>query len=76
MVAPPCYAGMKDQNPTPRPDDIELQHPDAWDRFVDAIKRVARHLPPRPFLNEKAGERKLLPATDTLDRQSRATQHP
>ncbi len=51
MVAPPCYIeGMKDQKPAPNPDDIEL-HPDAWDRFVDAVKRVARHPPvekPKP----------------------------
>jgi hypothetical protein len=33
--------GMKDQKPAPNPDDIEL-HPDAWERFVDAVKRVAR----------------------------------
>ena len=42
MVAPPCYMdGMKDQKPAPNPDDIEL-HPDAWDRFVDVVKKVAR----------------------------------
>jgi hypothetical protein len=51
MVAPPCYiGGMKDQKPAPSLDDIEL-HPDAWNRFVDAVKRVARHPPvekPKP----------------------------
>jgi hypothetical protein len=41
MVALPCYMdGMKDQKPAPNPDGIEL-HPDAWDRFVDAVKKVA-----------------------------------
>jgi hypothetical protein len=41
MVAPPCYIGtMKDQKPAPNPDDIELR-PDAWERFVDAVKPVA-----------------------------------
>jgi hypothetical protein len=38
-------AAMKNEKPAPlNPDDIEL-HPDAWDRFVDAVKRVARHPP-------------------------------
>jgi hypothetical protein len=35
---------MTDEKPAPQPDDIELV-PDAWDRFVDAVKRVARHPP-------------------------------
>jgi hypothetical protein len=35
---------MKDEKPALNPDDIEL-HPDAWDRFVDAVKRIARHPP-------------------------------
>jgi len=41
---------MKDQKPALSPDDIEL-HPDAWERFVDAVKRVSRHPPvekPKP----------------------------
>ena len=41
---------MKAEKPGPNPDDIEL-HPDAWDRFVDAVKRVTRHPPvekPKP----------------------------
>jgi hypothetical protein len=45
MVAPPCYdRRMKDEKPALNPNDIEL-HPDAWDRFVKAVKRVARHAP-------------------------------
>lgn len=45
MAAPPCYAaGMKSDKPLPNPDDIEL-HPDAWDRFVRAVKKVAGHAP-------------------------------
>jgi hypothetical protein len=32
---------MKDQKPAPNPDDIEL-HPDAWDRFTDFVKRIAK----------------------------------
>jgi hypothetical protein len=35
---------MKSEKPAPKPDDIELV-PDAWDRFVDAVKRVAKHPP-------------------------------
>jgi hypothetical protein len=35
---------MKSEKPVPKPDDIELV-PDAWDRFVDAVKKVARHPP-------------------------------
>jgi hypothetical protein len=41
---------MKNQKPMPNPDDIELR-PDAWERFVDAVKRIARHPPiekPKP----------------------------
>jgi hypothetical protein len=42
MVAAPCYIGrMKDQKPAPNRDDIEL-HPDAWDRFTDFVKRIAK----------------------------------
>jgi hypothetical protein len=42
MVAPTCYIGrMKDQKPPPNRDDIEL-HPDAWDRFADFVKRIAK----------------------------------
>jgi hypothetical protein len=32
---------MKNQKPAPNPDDIEL-HPDAWDRFTDFVKRIAK----------------------------------
>jgi hypothetical protein len=35
---------MKSDKPPPNLDDIELV-PDAWDRFVDAVKKVARHPP-------------------------------
>jgi hypothetical protein len=35
---------MKAEKGAPTPDDIELV-PDAWDRFIDAVKRVARHPP-------------------------------
>jgi hypothetical protein len=37
---------VKSEKPTPniKPDDIELVA-DAWDRFVDAVKKVARHPP-------------------------------
>jgi hypothetical protein len=42
---------MKDQKPAPNPDDIEL-HPDAWDRFTDFVKRIAKagpqHRTPKP----------------------------
>jgi hypothetical protein len=44
------YVSMKAENPELKPDDIEL-HPDAWERFIDAVKRVARHPPvekPKP----------------------------
>jgi hypothetical protein len=62
MVAPPCYIeGMKDQKPALNPDDIEL-HPDAWDRFVKALKQVARHPPvekpkPKPTRRRSAAAR-------------------
>ncbi len=36
--------GMKAEKPVPKPDDIELV-PDAWDRFVDAVKKLAPHPP-------------------------------
>lgn len=40
MAAPLCYdRRMKDEKPAPNPDDIELR-PDAWERFVDAVKQV------------------------------------
>jgi len=32
---------MKNQKTAPNPDDIEL-HPDAWDRFTDFVKRLAK----------------------------------
>jgi hypothetical protein len=57
---------MKDQKSAPNPDDIEL-HPDAWERFVDAVKRIARHPPiqqadiqakPPPKRQSPAGKRK------------------
>jgi hypothetical protein len=35
---------MKDPKPVLSPDDIELV-PDAWDRFVRAVKTVAKHPP-------------------------------
>jgi hypothetical protein len=42
---------MKDQKPAPKLDDIEL-HPDAWDRFTDFVKRIAKagpqHRTPKP----------------------------
>lgn len=42
---PPCYMRrMNDEKPTLKPDDIELV-PDAWDRFVGAVKQVVRHPP-------------------------------
>ena len=34
---------MKSEKPE-TPDDIEL-HPDAWERFVEAVKVVAKHPP-------------------------------
>lgn len=36
--------GMKAKEQPQTPDDIELV-PDSWDRFVDAVKRVAKHPP-------------------------------
>ena len=54
MAAPPCYSGgMKTEKPAPNPDDIEL-HPDAWERFVRAVKRVAK----RPPVAHPTGQRK------------------
>jgi len=35
---------MKTDKPIPNPDDIELV-PDAWERFKEAVKVVARHPP-------------------------------
>ncbi len=35
---------MKTEKPALSPDDIELV-PDAWDRFVRAVKQVAKHPP-------------------------------
>ncbi len=35
---------VKAEKPAPKIEDIELV-PDAWDRFVDAVKKVARHPP-------------------------------
>jgi hypothetical protein len=32
---------MKTDKPAPNPGDIEL-HPDAWDRFTDFVKRIAK----------------------------------
>jgi len=48
---------MKERkSPPENPDDIDL-HPDAWDRFVDAVKRVARH-PPVPKPKPKSPKRR------------------
>ena len=59
MVAPPCYMdGMKDQKPAPNPDDIEL-HRDAWDRFVDAVEKVARRPIPQAEVKGKPAKPKL-----------------
>jgi hypothetical protein len=45
MAAPPCYARpMKSDKPPPKIEDIELV-PDAWERFVRAVKQVAGHKP-------------------------------
>jgi hypothetical protein len=61
MVAPPCYMnGMKDQKPAPNPDDIEL-HPDAWDRFVDAVKKIARRPVTEAEVKTTAAKRKPRP---------------
>jgi hypothetical protein len=35
---------MKSEKPPPKIEDIEVR-PDGWERFVDAVKRVARHPP-------------------------------
>ena len=35
---------MKSEKPSPNPDDIELV-PDAWERFKQAVKIVAKHPP-------------------------------
>jgi hypothetical protein len=35
---------MKSEKPPPKIEDIELI-PDSWDRFVEAVKKVARHPP-------------------------------
>jgi hypothetical protein len=44
-ISLPCYAvAMSDEKHAPKPDDIELV-PDAWDRFVEAVKQVAKHPP-------------------------------
>jgi hypothetical protein len=39
-----CFsgAGESDQQTPPNPDDIELR-PNARERFIEAVKRVARH---------------------------------
>jgi hypothetical protein len=37
-------ADMKTGKPVPKPDDIELV-PDAWDRFVRAVKQIVPHKP-------------------------------
>jgi hypothetical protein len=37
---------MKTEKPPPNVDDIELV-PDAWERFKEAVKVVARHPPVR-----------------------------
>jgi len=43
---------MKTDKPAPVPDDIEL-HPDAWKRFVDAVKKVARRPIPQAEVKGK-----------------------
>jgi hypothetical protein len=61
MVAPPCYIWrMKDQKPAPNPDDIEL-HPDAWERFVDAVRKVARRPVTQADVKGKAAKPKPRP---------------
>jgi len=61
MVAPPCYISrMKDQKPAPNPDDIELR-PDAWDRFVEAVKRVARRPVTQAEVKGRIAKRKPRP---------------
>jgi hypothetical protein len=61
MAAPPCYiCRMNDQRPVPNPDDIEL-HPDAWERFVDAVKKVARRPIPQAEVKGKPAKPKPRP---------------
>jgi hypothetical protein len=53
---------MKNEKPAPTPDDIELV-PDAWDRFVRAVKQIARHPPvEHPTGHGKASKPKQKPA--------------
>jgi hypothetical protein len=49
-----CFpgAGVSDQQTPPNPDDIELR-PDARERFIEAVKRVARRPPVRVLYGEK-----------------------
>jgi hypothetical protein len=47
---------MKDQKPAPKSDEIEL-HPDAWERFTEFIKQLAKagpqHRPKKEDLDEQ-----------------------
>jgi hypothetical protein len=53
----------KSEKPPQTPDDIELV-PDAWDRFVRAVKAVAKHPPvEHPTGHGKAAKPKKRPAT-------------
>jgi hypothetical protein len=55
---------MKTEKPPPNVDDIEL-HPDAWERFVRAVKQVAQHPPVRHQTGhgKQGGKPKKAPAT-------------
>jgi hypothetical protein len=54
---------MKAEKPPQTPDDIELV-PDAWARFVRAVKQVAKHPPvEHPTGHGKGQKPKRRPAT-------------
>jgi hypothetical protein len=56
--SPPCYSvGMKSKLP-PKPDTIEL-HPDAWDRFTEFVKRIAKAGPQHRTKKESSRARPM-----------------
>jgi hypothetical protein len=60
MVASPCYIeGMKYQKHSPESDEIEL-HPDAWERFTEFVKRIAKAGPQHRTKKEHVDEPKRL----------------
>jgi hypothetical protein len=48
------------EKPEPKPEDIEL-HPDAWERFEQFIKRIARAGPQHRKPNERPEKERANP---------------